>query len=93
MQNEKALNAVIRAIESANDHLGGRRDNSLSSNLDSQIRRFAATLREMKALLESDNPKDKLDKYMARAIADSWPFDSNLGKLICKAEQLFHSNL
>lgn len=91
MNRDRVIAAVDRALNRATEHLAGNRDESLPDYMDSQVRRFQETLQEMKASLESPHEKRVSQKYMGMAIADGWPFESELGKLVCEAEDLYHS--
>ena len=91
MDKKQVLESVERAISRVEGHLGGSRDPSLPNYMDSQVRNFQETLWKMKASLELPEENRVSGRYMAFAIADGWPFVSELGKLICEAEQLYHS--
>jgi hypothetical protein len=45
----------------------------------------------MEASLNSQPFKAQPSKVMTTAIADGWPFESELGKLICVAESAYGS--
>lgn len=91
MKRHKAIATVDRALTMASDHVSGSRDPSLPNYMDSQVERFLETLKQMKASLESPDADWVSQKYMCMAIADGWPFESELGKLICEAEEEYHS--
>ena len=63
---------------------------TLPEYTDSQVMRFLETLHEMKCSLNDSVNTTRPKKYMAAAIADGWPFESELGKLICEAEVAYH---
>ena len=87
----KVINAVYLAIRRASLHLTGNRDQSLPAFLDPQVERFLEILRKMKNSLENQDCERVFQKQMGFAIADGWPFESELGRLICEAEVLYHS--
>ena len=91
MKKDKVLEAVDRALKMALDHLAGNRDVTLSDYTDSQVERFAETLEEMKASLVNPNGNWVSEEYMAYGVVDGWPAESELGKLICKAANAYHS--
>lgn len=91
MKRDKVFATIEKALSRAEEHLGGSRDPSIPDYMDPQVRRFHETLREMKTSLECPHEERVSQKYMAFAIADGWPFDSELGKLVCEAEELYHS--
>ena len=91
MNHQKTIARIDKAIERAAEHVGGQREACLPTYLDSQVERFLETLRLMKASLQSSTESNEPTQYMSRAIADGWPFESELGKLICEAEEAFHS--
>jgi hypothetical protein len=79
---------VRAAIERAEQHFTGSRDDSISFELDSQVRLFHRLLTEMENELHSGTAAMRNDG-MAHAIADCWPFESELGQLIIEAEYAF----
>ena len=91
MKKDKVIEAVDRALKKASDHIAGNRDVTLPEYMDPQVERFADTLKEMKESLESPNGNWVSERYMGIAIADGWPFESELGRLICEAEDGYHS--
>ena len=91
MNRDKTIEAVDRALTMASDHVSGTRDPSLPNYMDSQVERFSETLKQMKYSLERPDADWVSQKYMCMAIADGWPFESELGKLICEAEDKYHS--
>jgi|688.fasta_scaffold2612717_2 hypothetical protein len=91
MKKEKAKALINQALNRAIDHLAGARDKSLPTYLDSQVARFLDKLKEMEASLNSQPFKAQPSKVMTTAIADGWPFESELGKLICVAESAYGS--
>ncbi len=91
MATDRVLAAVDRALGRATEHLAGNCDPRIPDHLDSQVQTMQQTLREMKFSLEDADGKHVQEKGMAHAIADGWPYDSELGQLICEAERLYHS--
>jgi hypothetical protein len=91
MKREKVKALVNQAINQATQHLAGARDASLPAFLDAQVVRFLDHLREMQTYLESSANKPPPSKAMAFAIADGWPIESELGKMICAAERAYDS--
>ena len=91
MNKGKVIDTVDRALTMATDHVSGNRDPTLPDCMDSQVHRFLETLKEMKSSLETPDAAWVSQKYMGMAIADGWPFESELGKLICEAEDAYHS--
>ena len=92
MNRQDILKKIDEASNLAGRHVGGQRESGLPAYLDPQVERFLKTLLQMKARLENPTEATKVpDKYMGHAIADGWPFDSELGRLICEAENAFHS--
>ena len=91
MKRGEVLSVVKNALKMATNHLAGDRDKSVPRYLDPQVERFREVLLEMHNSLESAEAKPVLPKHMGISIADGWSFDSELGKLICEAERLYHS--
>lgn len=91
MKKDRVVEAVDRAARMASDHISGNRDVTLPDYMDPQVERFLETLKEMKASLENPDANWVSQKYMGMAIADGWPIESELGKLICEAEDGYHS--
>jgi hypothetical protein len=91
MKKEKAKALINQAIDRAIQHLAGTRDKCLPDNLDAQVTRFLDYLREMHASLESPAIKLQPRTAMTYAIADGWPFGSELAKMICAAESAYES--
>ena len=85
MSAHSAIDAVRAARERAERHTMGDRDTSLSTRFDNQVSRFLDELRRMEAALEGRD-HDPINLGMSRAVADSWPYDSELGELIARAE-------
>lgn len=84
----KALQAVITARERAESHISGNRDTVLTLEFDEQIKRFIDNLLKMEDSLKN-NDTEQVTIGMSRVIADQWPFNSEIGNLICKAEEQF----
>lgn len=91
MNHQSINDRIDRAIKRATEHVGGQREACLPPYLDPQVERFLETLRLMKAILQSSTEASEPSQYMSRAIADGWPFESEMGRLICEAETAFHS--
>lgn len=92
MNRQTAIDRVDKAIERAKRHVAGDRDTSLADYLDPQVERFLQTLLQMRAAMD-DPSADAPTKYMGMAIADGWPYESELGRLVCEAEDAFHAQL
>ena len=86
-------NAIDNALEFALAHTAGQRDATLPDYVDAQVHRFISTLRMMKSSLADPTSCEVPSRYMAMAIADGWPFESRLGKLICEAEEYYHARV
>ena len=91
MKKDRVIEAVDRALRMASEHLAGNRDASLPDYVDSQVARFAETLKEMKASLDNPHGNWVSEEYMAYGVVDGWPTESQLGRLICEAAHAYHS--
>lgn len=85
---ENTLDAVRAARIRASQHLLGQRDMALPESLYDQVSRFEQVLQEMEAELLSGSIPER-SAMMSHAIVDGWPFESELGELIAKAEQMY----
>ena len=56
-----------------------------------QLIKFRVNLESMRNALSSGRlpPKGERSLGMSKVIADSWPFDSSVGRLIIRAERLY----
>jgi len=88
VQSERLLQVIRHAKSCATAHLSGLRDASTPAIHDVQIEEFLAMLSEMEADISSGRCPPRLPT-MAHIIADSWPLDSELGRKIIEAEQLY----
>lgn len=93
MNRQTATEKIEKAIDRVTKHIDGHREVCLPTYLEPQIERFLETLRQMKASMQNPTELCAIDKYMGHAIADGWPYESVLGKLICEAEDAYHSEI
>lgn len=93
MKRQRVIEQIDRAIERAERHVNGDREECLPTYMDPQVERFLGTLRQMKEAIQTPASFDTPEKYMGFAIADGWPYQSELGKLVCEAEEVFHSEV
>lgn len=93
MNRETAVNRIEKAIERAERHVAGNRDTSLPEYMNPQVERFLQTLLQMRSALADPVNAEVPKKYMGMAVADGWPYESELGKLVCEAEEAFHAQI
>ena len=91
MNLQRVTDSIDRAIERAERHVNGEREQCLPNYMDPQVERFLGTLRQLKEAAQNPANSDPPNKYMGMAIVDGWPYESELGKLVCEAEGAFHS--
>ncbi len=93
MNRETAVDRVENAIERAERHVAGDRDTSLPDYMNPQVKRFLQTLLQMRSALADPLNAEIPNRYMGMAVADGWPYESELGKLVCEAEEAFHAQV
>lgn len=81
----RALAAVTTAIQEIDAHLSDRRDPALGLEFDGQIRRFRERLALFEQAIQADQSPEA-DGAMTWAIADGWPLESSLARMISHAE-------
>jgi hypothetical protein len=88
---EKALGAVAAALAALDEELQRCREGRDSVSNVEQLGAFRKELVHWYRLLESNAlpNKDARRAGMSRVIADSWPFDSELGRLLISAEKAY----
>ena len=86
-----ALTLTTRAIEAVDEELNAHKSGRGRVGNLRQLAAFRDNLKTMKHQIESGNvpPRDERLMGMGRIIADSWPYDNELGKLILEAEQQY----
>jgi hypothetical protein len=89
MGKSSAQNLIEAALARAIEHLAGNRDRGLPEYLDTHVTRFANTLTQMRDSLQREDAERVTDRYMCHVVADAWPFDSELGKMVCDAEAAY----
>lgn len=93
MNTETILNRIDKAVHRAERHLAGDRDGAVPNYMDPQVERFLQTLHQMRNTLTNPSASEAPRKYMGMAVADGWSYESELGKLVCEAEDAFHSQV
>lgn len=93
MNRETAFDRINKAIVRAERHAAGDRDACLPDYMNPQVERFLNTLRQMLAAIANPANAKVPSKYMGMAVADGWPYESELGRLVCEAEVAFYSEV
>jgi hypothetical protein len=94
---KKVEELLKEAVDACDNHSScAKRDVSLSTQFDDQVRLFSDILRKMLENVNSNSLRPAREG-LAYAIADCWPFESWLGKQIVEAEAAYeiaanHSN-
>lgn len=90
MTSEKAIKLVKNALDLLEKEFLSP-DPTLANILRGQKENFKHKLQEMYQHLNMNTVPEKNQRNLgvARAIADTWPYDSNLGEAIAKAERAY----
>ena len=85
------LSSVIAAIEAIDAELDGHEAGRGRVSNTRQLEKFRVTLESIKRQIESGAVPPRAERLagIGHVIADSWPFDSELGALILEAEQRY----
>jgi hypothetical protein len=88
---QKALAATERALSGIDEELERHAAGQGSVSSTGQLTQIRSQLTRIADQLASPElpPKEQRVRGMGRVIADSWPYDSPLGAVILKAEQLY----
>lgn len=83
-----ALDLAIRAVDQALSEPDKER---IGLSGVPQLIKFRMNLESMRNALSSGRlpPKAERSPGMSKVVADSWPFDSRVGRLIIRAERLY----
>ena len=93
MNRETAVDRINKAIARAERHVAGDRDACLPDYMNPQVERFLDTLRQMRSAIDNPANAKVPSKYIGMTVADGWPYESELGKLVCEAEFAFHAQV
>jgi hypothetical protein len=85
------LSAVVAAIEAIDEELRAHEVGRGHVSNARQLAAFRSSLESMKHQIDSGAMPPRAERLtgMGRVIADSWPFNSELGALILEAEQRY----
>lgn len=88
---EKALGSVREAVAALDEEILAHQEGRGSVSSPAQLSNLRRTLATMESQLGTGPlpPRSERLRGAGRAIADSWPFDSSLGRLILTAEQRY----
>ena len=85
------LSSVVAAIEAIDAELDAHEAGRGRVSNTRQLEKFRVTLESIKRQIESEAVPPRAERLtgIGHVIADSWPFDSELGALILEAEQRY----
>jgi len=85
---DRAMNFVQKALTELENEIQRHHAGEEKYGTSTQLGMFKKTLENMRDELQSNNVSFACGG-MGRIIADSWPFDSELGKFLLQAEQSY----
>lgn len=88
---QKALSSVREAVAALDEEILAHQEGRGSVSSPSQLSNLRRTLAAMESQLGTGSlpPRSERARGAGRTVADSWPFDSSLGRLILTAEQRY----